>query len=212
MSQMWWLFAVLGGVSQRWEIIIAQSHLQRQACCGWVPIHNPQTTRRNRQLQGSRASRRSYYLKYLLIFLYNSDRILPSLCAVADIPGIIRGAHLNRGLGLSFLRHIERCRFLLFVLDMSSPDPWAQLQHLHYELDHYEPDLSQRPQAIIANKMDLPDAQSKLEALKSLITRRVIPVSAVTGQNTEELILHLRELYDGYLQGEDSREGKSTGR
>lgn len=68
MSQMWWLFAVLGGVSQRWEIIIAQSHLQRQACCGCVPIHNPQTTRRNRQLQGSRASRRSHYLKYLLIF------------------------------------------------------------------------------------------------------------------------------------------------
>ncbi|CAG04084.1 unnamed protein product, partial [Tetraodon nigroviridis] len=122
--------------------------------------------------------------------------------AVADIPGIIRGAHLNRGLGLSFLRHIERCRFLLFVLDMSSPDPWAQLQDLHHELDHYEPDLSQRPQAIIANKMDLPDARSKLEALRSLVTRRVIPVSAVTGQNTEELILHLRELYDGYLRGE----------
>lgn len=95
---------------------------------------------------------------------------------------------------------------------MSSPDPCAQLQHLHYELDHYEPDLSQRPQAIIANKMDLPDTQSKLEALKSLVTRRVIPVSAVTGQNMEELILHLRELYDGYFQREDSREGKSTGR
>uniref|UniRef100_H3D4Z4 Mitochondrial ribosome-associated GTPase 2 n=1 Tax=Tetraodon nigroviridis TaxID=99883 RepID=H3D4Z4_TETNG len=130
--------------------------------------------------------------------------------AVADIPGIIRGAHLNRGLGLSFLRHIERCRFLLFVLDMSSPDPWAQLQDLHHELDHYEPDLSQRPQAIIANKMDLPDARSKLEALRSLVTRRVIPVSAVTGQNTEELILHLRELYDGYLRGEGSTEGKSA--
>lgn len=95
---------------------------------------------------------------------------------------------------------------------MSSPDPWAQLQDLHHELDHYEPDLSQRPQAIIANKMDLPDARSKLEALRSLVTRRVIPVSAVTGQNTEELILHLRELYDGYLRGEGSTEGKSAER
>lgn len=95
---------------------------------------------------------------------------------------------------------------------MSSQDPWAQLQHLHYELDHYEPDLSQRPQAIIANKMDLPGTQSKLEVLKSLVTRRVIPLSAVTGQNTEALILHLRELYDGDLQGEGSREGKFTGR
>lgn len=121
--------------------------------------------------------------------------------AVADIPGIIQGAHLNRGLGISFLRHIERCRVLLFVLDMSTTEPWTQFQHLCYELDQYEPGLSQRPQAIIANKMDLPEAREKLETLKSHVTQRVIPVSALSGQNTEELILHLRELYDGYLQG-----------
>ncbi|XP_029291896.1 LOW QUALITY PROTEIN: mitochondrial ribosome-associated GTPase 2 [Cottoperca gobio] len=128
--------------------------------------------------------------------------------AVADIPGIIQGAHLNRGLGISFLRHIERCRFLLYVLDLSSPEPWTQLAHLRYELDQYEPGLSQRPQAIIANKIDLPEAREKLETLKSHVTHRIIPLSALTGQNTEELILHLRELYDGYLQGEASGEGK----
>lgn len=132
------------------------------------------------------------------------------MSVVADIPGIIRGAHLNRGLGISFLRHIERCRFLLFVLDLSTPEPWTQLQHLRYELDQYESGLSQRPQAIIANKMDLPEAQEKLGTLKGLVTQRVIPVSALTGQNTEELILHLRELYDGYLQAEDSGESKPT--
>lgn len=99
------------------------------------------------------------------------------------------------------MRHIERCRFLLFVLDLSAQEPWTQLQHLRYELDQYEPGLSQRPQAIIANKMDLSEAQEKLETLKSHVSQRVIPVSAVTGQNTEELILHLRELYDGYIQG-----------
>ncbi|XP_076596201.1 mitochondrial ribosome-associated GTPase 2 [Chaetodon auriga] len=130
--------------------------------------------------------------------------------AVADVPGIIRGAHLNRGLGISFLRHIERCRFLLFVVDLSAPEPWTQLQHLRYELDQYEPGLSQRPQAVIANKMDLPEAPEKLKTLKSLVSQRVIPVSALTGQNTEELILHLRELYDGYLHGEGSEEGKLT--
>jgi len=84
---------------------------------------------------------------------------------------------------------------------MSTPEPWVQLQHLHYELDQYEPGLSQRPQAIVANKMDLPGAREKIEALTSRVTQRVIPVSALTGQNTEELILHLRELYDGYLCG-----------
>ncbi|XP_029973772.1 mitochondrial ribosome-associated GTPase 2 [Salarias fasciatus] len=125
--------------------------------------------------------------------------------AVADIPGIIRGAHLNRGLGISFLRHIERCRFLLFVLDLSAPEPWTQLQDLRFELDQYEPGLSERPQAIVANKMDLPEAQEKLEFLRSQVTQRVIPVSALTGQNTEELILHLRELYDGYLHGESTK-------
>ncbi|XP_037334227.1 mitochondrial ribosome-associated GTPase 2 [Pungitius pungitius] len=122
--------------------------------------------------------------------------------AVADIPGIIRGAHLNRGLGISFLRHIERCPFLLYVLDLSTPEPWTQLEHLRYELDQYEPGLSQRPQAIVANKMDLPEAREKVETLKSLVSERVIPVSALTGQNVEELILHLRELYDSYLCGE----------
>uniref|UniRef100_A0A3P9L994 Mitochondrial ribosome-associated GTPase 2 n=1 Tax=Oryzias latipes TaxID=8090 RepID=A0A3P9L994_ORYLA len=125
--------------------------------------------------------------------------------AVADIPGIIRGAHLNRGLGISFLRHIERCRFLLFVLDLSAPEPWTQLQHLCYELDKYDPGLSQRPQAVVANKMDLPEAREKLEILKNSVTQRVIPVSALTGENTEELILHLRELYDGCGHGKPNK-------
>ncbi|XP_029361395.1 mitochondrial ribosome-associated GTPase 2 [Echeneis naucrates] len=130
--------------------------------------------------------------------------------AVADIPGIIQGAHLNRGLGISFLRHIERCRFLLFVLDLTTPEPWTQLQQLRYELDQYESGLSHRPQAIIANKIDLPEAQEKLETLRSHVNERVIPVSALTGQNTEELILYLRELYDGNLHGQGSREGKPS--
>ncbi|KAM8830153.1 mitochondrial ribosome-associated GTPase 2-like [Synchiropus picturatus] len=129
--------------------------------------------------------------------------------AVADIPGIIQGAHLNRGLGMAFLRHIERCRFLLFVLDLSAPEPWTHLDQLRFELDQYEPGLSQRPQAIVGNKMDLPEARDNLVSLKSRVTHKVIPVSALTGQNTEELILHLRQLYDGYVQGEGSR-GRHT--
>ncbi|XP_043088597.1 mitochondrial ribosome-associated GTPase 2-like [Puntigrus tetrazona] len=116
--------------------------------------------------------------------------------AVADIPGLIPGAHLNRGLGVSFLRHIERCRLLLFVLDMSSSEPWEQLRQLCFELDQYDPQLSHRPQAIVANKMDLPGAREKLEALRSRVHQTVIPVSALTGHNTGQLILLLREMYD----------------
>ncbi|CAM4684051.1 unnamed protein product [Leuciscus chuanchicus] len=119
--------------------------------------------------------------------------------AVADIPGLIPGAHLNRGLGVCFLRHIERCRVLLYVLDMSCAEPWVQLQQLSVELDQYSPQLSLRPHAIVANKMDLPGARRSLEALRSRVPHTVIPVSALTGENTGELILHLRRMYDGGL-------------
>lgn len=118
--------------------------------------------------------------------------------AVADIPGLIPDAHLNRGLGISFLRHVERCRILLYVLDMSCAEPWEQLQQLCFELEQYKTQLSHRPNAIVANKMDLPNARKNLEALRNHVDQRIIPVSALTGDNIEQLIIHLRELYDSY--------------
>ncbi|XP_072133337.1 mitochondrial ribosome-associated GTPase 2 isoform X1 [Mobula birostris] len=121
--------------------------------------------------------------------------------AVADIPGIIRGAHRNKGLGVSFLRHIERCLFLLFVLDLSASEPWQKLEHLKYELEQYEKGLSERPFCVIANKIDLPESRANLVLLREKVKHcRIIPVSALTGENIEELLMHLRELYDGYLE------------
>ncbi|KAM7150218.1 mitochondrial ribosome-associated GTPase 2 isoform 2-T2 [Macrochelys suwanniensis] len=125
--------------------------------------------------------------------------------AVADVPGIIRGAHLNRGLGLAFLRHIEHCRFLLFVVDLSVSEPWIQLQDLKYELEQYEEGLSKRPHAVIGNKIDLPQSKANLLFLKERVEQRVIPLSALTGDNLEELLLHLRDLYDAYVNTEQSR-------
>lgn len=84
-------------------------------------------------------------------------------------------------------------------LDMSCAEPWVQLQQLSFELDQYRPQLSLRPHAIVANKMDLPGARRSLEALRSRIPHMVIPVSALTGENTGELILHLRQMYDSGL-------------
>ncbi|XP_067856876.1 mitochondrial ribosome-associated GTPase 2 [Heptranchias perlo] len=120
--------------------------------------------------------------------------------AVADIPGIIRGAHRNKGLGVSFLRHIERCRFLLFVLDLSTPEPWQQLEDLKYELEQYEKGLSERPFCVVGNKIDLPESKTNLVLLREKVRQSIIPVSALTGANVEELLKHLRELYDGYLE------------
>lgn len=131
-----------------------------------------------------------------------------NLFAVADIPGIIKGAHENRGLGIAFLRHIERCRFLLYVLDLSVPEPWTQLQDLKYELEQYEEGLSKRPHAILGNKLDLPQAKCNLPLLRERVQHRVIPLSALTGENLEELVLHLKELYDDYVKAEEVQKRK----
>ncbi|KAF4795782.1 Calcium-responsive transactivator [Turdus rufiventris] len=125
--------------------------------------------------------------------------------AVADIPGLIRGAHQNRGLGTAFLKHIERCRFLLYVLDLSVPQPWIQLQDLKYELEAYEKGLSERPCVVIGNKVDLAQSRINLPLLREQVAERVIALSALTGDNLEELLLHLRQLYDTYVKTEQSR-------
>ena len=110
---------------------------------------------------------------------------------VADIPGLIEGAHRNLGLGHAFLRHITRCRLLLFVLDMAGSEgrnPIEDLQHLRREIDLYDERLSLRSWWIVANKMDLPDAAENLSALRRRYPdREVVPVSAKAQQGIDEL-------------------------
>lgn len=107
---------------------------------------------------------------------------------VADIPGLIEGAHRNVGLGHAFLRHIERTHLLLYVLDMGGVDgrtPWADFRHLQNELELYMKGLSLRPAIIVANKMDLPESAENLELLRQELASEVIeivPVSAGTGE------------------------------
>lgn len=118
--------------------------------------------------------------------------------AVADIPGIIPDAHKNRGLGIEFLRHIERCVCLMYVIDASQPEPWRQLEHLRYELDLYKPGLADRPCAIVANKIDLLEAQENLTEFQSKVSLPIIPISAMKGSNVTQLLLHIRKLYDDH--------------
>nr|XP_015099436.1 mitochondrial ribosome-associated GTPase 2 isoform X1 [Vicugna pacos]XP_015099437.1 mitochondrial ribosome-associated GTPase 2 isoform X1 [Vicugna pacos]XP_031543510.1 mitochondrial ribosome-associated GTPase 2 isoform X1 [Vicugna pacos]XP_031543511.1 mitochondrial ribosome-associated GTPase 2 isoform X1 [Vicugna pacos] len=118
---------------------------------------------------------------------------------VADIPGLIRGAHQNRGLGFAFLRHIERCPFLLFVVDLSVLEPWTQVDDLKQELEKYAEGLSRRPHAIVANKIDLPQARARLPQLRARLGQGAIALSAATGENLEELLLRLKELHNGHV-------------
>jgi GTP-binding protein len=105
---------------------------------------------------------------------------------VADIPGLIEGAHRGLGLGREFLRHIMRCRLLIFVVDISGSEgrnPVEDLQNLRRELDLYNPLLSVRPWLVVANKMDLPDATENLNALEARFPKvEIVPTAAASGK------------------------------
>ncbi len=111
---------------------------------------------------------------------------------MADIPGLISGAHQGSGLGHEFLRHIERTRVLVFVLDCSGleeRDPVEDYEALLQELRLYREDLLQRPRIIAANKMDAPGAEELVARVQENIDDiEVFPISALTGQGVEELV------------------------
>ncbi len=122
---------------------------------------------------------------------------------VADIPGLIDGAHENVGLGHAFLKHIERTHILAYVLDMGAVDgrnPIEDFRHLQNELELYMKGLSGRPCVIVANKMDLPEAAENLELLKielETATVPIIPVCAeagITGELIQELEIRVNAL------------------
>ena len=110
---------------------------------------------------------------------------------IADIPGLIEGAHRGVGLGHEFLRHITRCRILVFVIDVGGSEgrnPIEDLQNLRREIDLYDPALSSRPWLVVANKMDLPDTERNLRALQERFPRtKIVPTSAAKGEGIAEL-------------------------
>jgi GTPase len=116
---------------------------------------------------------------------------------IADIPGLIEGAHKGVGLGHEFLRHITRCRIFLFVVDAAGSEgrnPVEDIQNLRREVDLYDARLSERPWFIVANKMDLPPAEANVKALRKKFPKiDVVPISAAKGEGIEELKKKLME-------------------
>jgi GTP-binding protein len=112
---------------------------------------------------------------------------------VADIPGLIEGAHQGAGLGHEFLRHVERTRVLIHVIDMAGSegrDPLEDFKAINRELEAYNPDLARRPQVVAANKMDLPGAGEYLQSMRPALGEEfeVFPISAVTGEGVDKLM------------------------
>ncbi|PYK94990.1 MAG: GTPase ObgE [Verrucomicrobia bacterium] len=121
---------------------------------------------------------------------------------IADIPGLIEGAHRGLGLGHEFLRHIMRCRILLFVVDVGGSEgrnPIEDLGSLRREIDLYDPMLSERPWFIIANKMDLAEANENLEALRNRFPSiELAAISAKTGAGLDSLRMQLEKWLESF--------------
>lgn len=122
-------------------------------------------------------------------------------CVVADIPGLIPGAHAGKGLGLQFLKHIERTRLLLHLVDLMAPEagrsPWQDVVTLNYELQCFNPALAEIPQVIVATKMDLPDVRQRFPDVQQEFGahgHEIIPVSAATGEGLDLLLSRMARL------------------
>jgi len=111
---------------------------------------------------------------------------------LADIPGLIEGAHRGAGLGHDFLRHVERTRVLVHVLDLAAEerDPIEDFQVVNREMESYGLDMARRPQLVAGNKIDLPHGSRRLDRVRGWIEGEgyeFFPISAVTGEGTREL-------------------------
>jgi len=116
---------------------------------------------------------------------------------VCDVPGLIEGAHRNVGLGHEFLRHIERCKILVLLLDMAGTDnraPWDDYKNLLQELEFYDPTLLEKPRLVVANKMDEAVAEENLKKFKRRIRKvPVLPMAAAFDEGIDKFKKAIRE-------------------
>jgi GTP-binding protein len=122
---------------------------------------------------------------------------LDTSLVLADIPGLIEGAHQGVGLGFSFLKHIVRTRVLIHVLDGMSDDPIADFSQINSEMALFDPQLGKKPQIVAFNKMDLPDAQERWPQVKQFLEEKgyeTLPISAAAHTNVKELLWKAADL------------------
>ena len=144
----------------------------------------------------------------VLIDEYDPDQRM----VIADIPGLIEGAHEGVGLGHDFLRHVERTKVLLHIVDVAGVDgrdPIEDFDKINNELAEYSERLARRKQLVVANKMDLPDAQENFERLKEYVEAKgyeICKASAATGEGLRELMFKAYDLLLQYEPEEDEED------
>lgn len=114
---------------------------------------------------------------------------------LADLPGLVEDAHQGHGLGIRFLKHIERCRVFVHVLDLTHEDPMDDYKKIRHELEMYDEKLLDRPELVVANKIDMPDTEEKLDILKKEIPG-VIGISALDQTNVKTLLYTIKDALD----------------
>ena len=120
-----------------------------------------------------------------------------NVIVLADIPGLIEGAHQGVGLGFSFLRHVQRTRVLVHVLDGMSEDPIADFAQINSEMALFDPQLAQKPQVVALNKIDLPDVQARWPEIKRILEEKgyqPLAISAAAHTHVAELLWKASEL------------------
>ncbi|MBI5442636.1 MAG: GTPase ObgE [Deltaproteobacteria bacterium] len=126
---------------------------------------------------------------------------------VADVPGLIEGAHEGVGLGIRFLKHLERTRLLLHLVDPSGErDPLEKYAALRRELEAFDPELARRPERVVLTKMDLPEARERLPELRRRFEELglgVWPISGATGEGLAELVRETGKLVDRLREGRE---------
>lgn len=120
---------------------------------------------------------------------------------IADIPGLLEGAHEGKGLGLAFLRHIQRCRVLIHVLRGDSEDVLGDFVAINQELELFNPKLANKTQVVVVNKIDIPEVRERLsqtiKGLKKLAGHtRIVGISAATGENVRDTMMRVKRLVD----------------
>ncbi len=115
-------------------------------------------------------------------------RIQDESFVVADLPGLIEDAHKGLGLGIRFLKHIERCRVFLHVLDLTRDDPYQDYLAINHELEMYDPKLLERPQLVVLNKSDCVENQEMIDALKEKISHPMVIISALEQTHLDTLL------------------------
>lgn len=113
---------------------------------------------------------------------------------IADIPGLIEGAHSGHGLGHEFLRHIERTRILIHIIDGATKDPMSDLDEINQELFLFNPSLKDKPQIVAVNKIDIPSVKDRLSEIQKDIGEPVYNISAASGEGLPELMRKAAEM------------------